>query len=147
MRDLANTVQVTISDVSTAYYTCSPHLLTHLNNKKKKKKKKKNNNQQQQYAHPISNMLKISLIMLISVSQGFEVSRRPCLTSSRLLTPLAATVRGRDGKIHVGEPEPRDAVGEILDRMGDGLGRLLDGARPRLIPIPIPVESRDLPSC
>mmetsp|Transcript_25116 Transcript_25116/g.75393 ORF Transcript_25116/g.75393 Transcript_25116/m.75393 type:complete len:131 (+) Transcript_25116:186-578(+) len=60
--------------------------------------------------------------------------------------PLAATRRGRDGKIYVGEPEPWEealqGLGGLLDGIGRGVEGLL-GPQPVVKPIPIPVE--DLP--
>ena len=60
--------------------------------------------------------------------------------------PLAATRRGRDGKIYIGEPEPWEEALQGLGGLLDGIGRGVDGLlgpQPAAKPIPIPIE--DLP--
>ena len=76
-------------------------------------------------------------------------ARGPLAVSARAgrgPAPLAATRRGRDGKIYVGEPEPWEealqGLGGLLDGIGRGVEGLL-GPQPALKPIPIPIE--DLP--
>lgn len=60
-----------------------------------------------------------------------------------------ATIRDkRNGKIYIGEPEPLDKIGEVLEEILGRIGRAVDkvlGKKPEpiLIPIPIPIDDEE----
>lgn len=52
----------------------------------------------------------------------------------------------RTGKIYIGEPEPLDKIGEVLEKILDDIGKAVDkvfGKKPEPILIPIPIDDEE----
>jgi hypothetical protein len=78
-----------------------------------------------------------SILVILRVTSSFLRSK----TIHYIRTPINALRRDKQGNIFVGEPEPMEELGEILERLKKKIGDTLNGQQPELIPIPLPIPT------